>query len=175
MRWRYRLVANGFAVDLPRSQVSRLRGISGVREVFASTSYGPQLDRSPGQIGAQTLWGSNLATAGQGVKIGIIDTGVDERHTFFDPTGYTMPAGFPRGQTEYTSAKVIVARAFAPPGAPALAREAFDPDESSHGTHVAGIAAGNHDTEAAGARTVSGSRRGPTSGTTRRSSAPRSA
>ena len=155
--WRYRLVANGFAVDLPRAQVPRLRALPGVRDVFAGTAYGPQLDRSPGQIGAPALWGPTLATAGQGVKIGIVDTGVDAGHPFFDPAGYTMPAGFPRGQVRFTSAKVIVARAFAPPTATsALARQAFDPGQSSHGTHVAGIAAGNHGTETTGGSTVAG-------------------
>ena len=156
VRWRYSLVANGFALDVPRSQLSRLSRLPGVREVLSSARYGPQLDRSPGQMGAPAVWGPTLATAGQGVKIGIIDTGVDAEHRFFDPTGYTMPAGFPRGQTRFTSAKVIVARVFAPPGASRLAREAFDPEESSHGTHVAGIAAGNHDTDAPGGRPVSG-------------------
>jgi hypothetical protein len=68
-----------------------------------------------------------------------------------------MPAGFPRGQVRFTSAKVIVARAFAPPTAKsALARQAFDPGQSGHGTHVAGIAAGNSGTQAPGGTTVSG-------------------
>ena len=53
-----------------------------------------------------------LDTAGQGVKIGIIDSGIDAGHPFFDPTGYAMPAGFPKGQERFTTAKVIVARRF---------------------------------------------------------------
>jgi len=76
-RWRYRLVANGFAVDLPPSQVPRLRSLPGVKDVFTGATYGPQLDRSPGQIGAPALWGPTLQNAGQGLKIGIVDTGVD--------------------------------------------------------------------------------------------------
>jgi subtilisin family serine protease len=157
VRWRYRLVTNGFAVDLPRAQVPRLRTLPGVREVFAAAAYAPLLDRSPGQIGAPALWGPALATAGQGMRIGIIDTGVDPGHPFFDPAGYTMPAGFPRGQTRFTSAKVIVARAFAPPG-PQLAGalRAFDAGQSSHGTHVAGIAAGNAGTRVSDGPLVSG-------------------
>jgi subtilisin family serine protease len=157
IRWRYRLVANGFAVDLPSEQVARLRRLPGVRDVHLATGYAPLLDRSPGQIGAPALWGPSLATAGQGMKIGVIDTGVDPGHPFLDPAGYAMPPGFPRGQARYTSAKVIVARAFPPPGASSpLARQAFDPQQSDHGTHVAGIAAGNAGTEAPGERTVSG-------------------
>ena len=155
--WRYRLVANGFSVSVPSSQVAGLRALPGVREVLPSATYGPQLDRTPQQIGAPALWGPTLDTAGQGMKIGIIDSGVDASHAFFNPTGYAMPPGFPRGQRRFTSAKVIVARVFAPKTAKApTARVAFDSDDSSHGTHVAGIAAGNAQTPAGGGRIVSG-------------------
>jgi subtilisin family serine protease len=116
-------------------------------------SYEPQLASSPQQIGAPALWGETLDTAGQGAKIGIIDSGIDPSHPFFDPAGYTMPAGFPKGQQRFTSAKVIVARVFAPKGSTASsARVAFSEDDSSHGTHVAGIAAGNANTNAGGSR-----------------------
>ena len=151
VRWRYRLVANGFAVVVPSGQVAQLRDLPGVRDIFDSARYVPQLDSSPQQIGAPGLWGQGLETAGQGVKIGVIDTGVDQTHTFFDPAGYTMPAGFPKGQARFTTAKVIAARAFPPPGAKyANAALAVDGDNSFHGTHVAGIAAGNPRTQASG-------------------------
>ena len=87
------------------------------------------------------------------MKIAIIDEGIDQTHPFFSPAGYTMPAGYPKGQTAYTNAKVIVARAF-PPASPTWkhASKPFDPEFSSHGTHVAGIAAGNANTLAEGVR-----------------------
>jgi subtilisin family serine protease len=157
IRWRYRTVVNGFAVVADRADLARLRKLPGVRQVYGSPTYDPALDRSPGEIGAPALWGTNLATTGQGMKIGIIDTGLDQTHEFFDPTGYTMPAGFPKGQTRFTTAKVIVARAFPPRGVTSEeARAPFDSDESSHGTHVAGIAAGNPETKAFDNRVVSG-------------------
>jgi subtilisin family serine protease len=144
VRWRYRLVTNGFAVVLPAAHLPRLRAVPGVRDVYDATGYEPQLDSTPQAIGAPALWGAGLNTAGQGVKIGIIDTGVNHAHPFFDPSGYTMPAGFPKGQTRFTNAKVIVARAFAPPRARYRnAGVPVDGENSSHGTHVAGIAAGN--------------------------------
>ena len=155
--WSYRLVANGFSLSLPSSELSRLRTLPGVREVLPAGSYEPQLSATPQQIGAPALWGQGLDTAGQGMKIGIIDSGIDAGHPFFDPTGYTMPAGFPKGQERFTTAKVIVARVFAPKSATAAStRVAFSEDDSSHGTHVAGIAAGNADTPAGGGRRVSG-------------------
>jgi subtilisin family serine protease len=146
--WRYRLVANGYSVTLPAAQTQLLRNLPGVHDVLPAATYVPRLASSPQEIGAPTIWGQSLETAGQGVKIGIIDSGIDPTHTYFDPTGYTMPAGFPKGQQRFTTAKVIVARAF-PPKSGASApntRLAFSDDDSSHGTHVAGIAAGNPDT-----------------------------
>jgi subtilisin family serine protease len=155
--WRYRLVANGFSLSLPRSELPRLHALPGVREVLPAGSYAPRLSATPQQIGAPALWGQGLDTAGQGVKIGIIDSGIDAGHPFFDPTGYAMPAGFPKGQERFTTAKVIVARVFAPKSVTvASARVAFSDDDSSHGTHVAGIAAGNAETPAGGGRRVSG-------------------
>jgi len=153
IRWRYRLVANGMAVVLPRSQLGRLTALPGVARMYPSVRYRTQLDRSTPQIGAPTLWGPGLENAGQGIKIAIIDEGIDQRHPFFSPVGYTMPAGYPKGQTAYTTAKVIVARAF-PPARPTWkhASKPFDPEHSSHGTHVAGIAAGNANTLAEGTR-----------------------
>jgi subtilisin family serine protease len=149
VRWRYRLVLNALAVLVPQSAVARLERIDGVREVYPSARFGPTLDRSVASIGAPTVWGPQLATSGQGTKIGIIDDGVDHRHPFFNPTGYTMPPGFPKGQTSHTTAKVIVARVFqAPSPRPQNSNLAFDPAHSEHGTHVAGIAAGNANTEA---------------------------
>jgi subtilisin family serine protease len=156
VRWSYRLVENGLAVALPSRQVPKLRALPGVRDVYASAEYGPQLDRSPGEIGAPAVWGPGLATAGQGIKIGIIDSGVDQSHVFFDPAAYTMPTGFPKGERAYTTAKVIAARVFPPPGATGSGTVPFARGDSSHGTHVAGIAAGNPNTQASGGRIVSG-------------------
>jgi len=146
-RWHYDVVLNGFAVVVPRDQVDRLAQIPGVARVWPTYSYHSLLDRTPQLIGAPTVWGPTLGTAGEGMKIGIIDDGIDQTHPFFSPTGYTYPAGFPKGQTAYTTPKVIAARAFAPAGITyARAHLPFDEGNSEHGTHVAGIAAGDDGT-----------------------------
>ena len=145
VRWRYRLVLDGLAVVVPAAEIDRVAALPGVTRVYRSVRYHERLDRSPSVIGAPELWGPGLATAGQGMKIGIIDDGLDQTHPFFDPAGFAMPPGFPKGNTAFTTAKVIVARAF-PPATPAYANAArpFDPGNSFHATHVAGIAAGNN-------------------------------
>jgi subtilisin family serine protease len=145
VRWRYAVVLNGLAVALARSDVPKLVGIEGIEDVHVGGRYGVTLDRGPSLIGADELWGGpTLPTAGNGVKIGIIDDGVDQSHPFFAASGYTYPAGFPKGQRSFTTPKVIAARAFAPATTTwQHARKPFDPVQSQHGTHVAGIAAGN--------------------------------
>jgi subtilisin family serine protease len=150
-RWRYRVVLDGLAVVAPAESARRIASLPGVTGVYPSVPYRRTLFRSPAVIGAPQVWGPTLATAGDGIKIGIIDDGIDQTHPFFSPAGFTMPAGYPKGNTAYTTAKVIVARAFPPPGLQyRYAGLPFDPAESFHGTHVAGIAAGDHGTTAAG-------------------------
>jgi subtilisin family serine protease len=151
VRWRYSVVVNGFALVVPADETARVARLPGVAAVYPSRRYRPTLDRSPQQIGAPALWGPGLTTAGQGVKIGILDDGIDQTHPFFAAAGLTMPPGFPKGQRSYTTAKVIAARAFAPPYISYRgARMPFDPKLSFHGTHVAGIAAGDPETVARG-------------------------
>jgi subtilisin family serine protease len=156
IRWRYRLVADGFAVVVPRPAVDRLARVPGVAAVWPNVRY--HVARSvagPEQIGADKLWGPTFATAGNGMKIAVIDDGLDASNPYFNPSGFQYPPGFPKGQTRFATAKVIVQRAFAPPTTYKFANTPFDPSESFHATHVAGIAAGDHGT-AAGNALISG-------------------
>jgi subtilisin family serine protease len=164
VRWHYGVVVNGVSVVVPRSQLPLLEALPGVK-VWPSVTYhalrdaAPRqvgraaLNRTPALIGAKSLWGQDLATAGQGMKIAILDDGLDQTHPFFDPTGFSYPAGFPKGNTAYTTPKVIVARAFASPSTSwKYASAPFDPQLSEHATHVAGIAAGDYNTLSVGPR-----------------------
>ena len=157
IRWRYRYVLDGLAVVVPRRQIRTLAKLPGVARVYRSVDYHPLLDESVPLIKAPQLWGPTRATAGQGIKIGIIDDGVDQAHRFFSPAGFAMPPGFPKGNTAFTTAKVIVARAFPPPGATwKYSSRPFDPALSEHATHVAGIAAGDYGATQHNGRPVSG-------------------
>ena len=133
IHWRYQLVLNGLAVVAPADAAARIAAIPGVREVQQSVRYHRTLYQSPQLIGAPQVWGPTLATAGQGIKIGVIDDGVDQSHPFFSPAGFSMPAGYPKGKTAYTPAKVIVARSFPPTGANwRYAKLPFGPQQSEH-------------------------------------------
>ncbi len=164
VRWHYSVALDGVSVLVPRSQLARLQALPGAT-VWPTVTYhalgsatptaaaAPALNRTPELIGATSLWGSDLATAGQGMKIAILDDGIDQTHPFFDPKGFSYPPGFPKGNTAYTTPKVIVARSFPSPSTSwKYASLPFDPVYSEHGTHVAGIAAGDYDTLASGPR-----------------------
>jgi minor extracellular serine protease Vpr len=150
---RYRIVFNGLAVSLPAAQLPRLARLA---NVYPNTTFRGRLDRSVAMIGAASFWSVPGVDAGAGMKIAILDDGLDQSHPFFSPAAFAMPAGFPKGQTSHTTRKVIVARAFPPRGLTWKNRNLpFDPEHSSHATHVSGIAAGNAGTLATTVR-VSG-------------------
>jgi subtilisin family serine protease len=138
---RYAVLLNALAIELPARSLSRLTKVPGVSRVYPSLRYTLSLNTSPGVIAA-TSFGSATGATGKGVKIAVVDDGVDARHRFLDPGSFSSPSGFPKGNAAYTSGKVIVARSFPAPGAPASSALPFDPRTSFHATHVAGIAAG---------------------------------
>src|SRR5205823_1349426 len=73
-----------------------------------------------------------------------------QAHPYFSASGFSYPAGFPKGNPAYTTPKVIAARAFPSPSTHwRYAARPFDPLFSFHATHVAGIAAGDHGTPTA--------------------------
>ncbi len=146
-RWRYGVTLNGFSVVVSRNRLGALANVPGVETVWPTRTYHSNLDVTPQLIGATTVWGPTLATAGQGMKIAVIDDGIDQTHPFFAQRSLAYPPGFPKGQTAFTTPKVIVARAFPPPS-PRYANSTrpFDPTLSDHAIHVAGIAAGDDNT-----------------------------
>lgn len=72
--------------------------------------------------------------AGKGVKVGIIDTGIDVDHPCFDDAGY--PATPQLGNRTYTNNNKSGAQGYTPR------------DVNGHGTHVAGTVACDLDTTA---------------------------
>jgi subtilisin family serine protease len=143
---RYSILLDGFAVRLPAKALPKLLGVRGVTKLYPSLSYYSTMDRGPSVIEAS---GFEAATGdeGQGMKIGVVDTGVDPSSPFLKSAGFSYPPGFPKGDKRMTTPKVIVARVFPGPVRDRKSNQAFDNTEP-HGTHVSGIAAGDEGTNA---------------------------
>ena len=137
---------------IPVAGLDALAGADGVKLVEGSRPLVPELDLATVESRATVVQTGPPGHRGAGVIVGICDTGVDWRHENFrraDGTaqvigiwdqsltpqaGEANPAGFSYG-VEYTGAHVAAALA-----GTGTVRHA---DGSGHGTHVAGIAAGD--------------------------------
>jgi minor extracellular serine protease Vpr len=144
---RFRILLDGVTVELGAKELPKLVRLGFVEHVYPSLRYTRSLDESPSLIGATQLEAATGAS-GAGIKIGVVDDGIDQTNPFFDPKGYQYPPGFPKGQTTFTTPKVIVARDFPGPGVADTGLLPLDRRASFHGTHVAGIAAGDAGTTA---------------------------
>src|SRR6185503_16681281 len=140
---RYQVLVNGFAVSVPYAQLPTLLDTGIATKVYPSYSYHLNLNRGPSVLGAPQF--SALTGArGDGVKVAVVDDGVDHEHPFLSPAGFSYPPGFPKGPSGSTTPKVIVARGFAGPGANSAP---LDREQSFHGTFVSGVIAGKADTD----------------------------
>jgi uncharacterized protein (TIGR03437 family) len=136
---------NAVFVTATREEAAQLVGMKGVVRVIHLPRYKPALDKAVGLVNIPV---GGVAGGGAGVKIGIIDSGIDQNHPGFQDSSLKPPSGFPKGDANYTNNKVIVARSYV-----ALDAAVYDtPDDYSprdrmgHGTAIAMIAAGVQNT-----------------------------
>ena len=125
VRREFSVVFNGVAIDAPREVADQLRALPYVKRVVSDT---PMHALAEGAnitlINAPKVW-SSLGSRGAGVTVAIIDTGIDYRHP-------ALGSGFGPG--------------FKVKGGWDFVNNDADPlDDHGHGTHVAGIVAGQSD------------------------------
>src|ERR1043165_7205631 len=108
------VLVNAVLVSATRERAAELRDIPGVSYVVRVPRIKPDLDRAAGLQNVSAAWSAvgGAANAGAGVKIGIIDSGIDQSHPGFQDASLRPPGGFPKGETAYTNSKVIVARSY---------------------------------------------------------------
>jgi minor extracellular serine protease Vpr len=167
---RYKLVLNGMAIWAPASVFEKIRALPNVTLSEKSTGFGrPALAETKDKpkvknkgivgpktsvkfIGAEKAYAENIK--GEGMKVGIIDTGIDYTHKMFLGEGTEAAykaidpkapnAAFPNKKvvggidlagTNFNSASPDWKNRIPVPDANPL-------DEAAHGTHVAGTVAG---------------------------------
>src|ERR1017187_10082565 len=143
------ILVNAVFVRVAPDGAAALKDIAGVKWIQYLPPLKPLLNAAVNLVGVPAAWSAvrGSANAGAGVKIGIIDTGIDQNHPGFKDTGFTPPDGFPKGHTGYTNNKVIVARSYISmltDSDPVYSTpDDLSPrDRQGHGTAIAMIAAG---------------------------------
>lgn len=140
------IALNAVVVQLNGATLAQVSATSMVKNAQYQGLYYPNVtDPDMALISAPAAWaqGGGPAHAGEGVKIAIVDTGIDKTHPCFSDAGY--PAQQQLGSPSLTNNKVIVAKVFSN-RTPQQGFTAAPVQE--HGTHVAGTAACNFDTPA---------------------------
>ena len=149
---RYHQDIKVITASVPMDLLSEVAEIDGVNYVEASTLFISSLDVSVPEINADDVWqmkdGQNRDITGKNVIIGIIDTGIDYKHDDFwyldsgeKKTRILKLMDQTQGDVEYTKTDIDYALSLANP------LEAVpSTDAAGHGTHVAGIAAGDGST-----------------------------
>ena len=141
---------NGYSVDITSANRRRLSQISGVKALYPvlkvdAPTPEETADAAPDLVSAITMTGAKVAQddrglTGNGIKVGIIDTGIDIDHPAFGGGG--VP-----GNTAFPSARVVSGYDFvgddynaAGTGGALTPVPDTNPDDcNGHGSHVAGI------------------------------------
>ena len=146
---------NGFSVratPAERAKLAKLPGFKAMYPVLLIQAPRPEVGAgsAPDLVAAITLSGADIAQAngytGNGVKVGVIDTGIDIDHP--DLGGGGVPDGTPFPTARIVHGYDLVGDDFnADPASPAYnpvpVPDARPDDCNGHGTHVAGIVGAN--------------------------------
>ncbi|HVM17379.1 MAG TPA: S8 family serine peptidase [Gaiellaceae bacterium] len=148
--FRYRHAYNGLAVRLTGAEAERVAQLPGVASVRPDFQRQITSDVGPAWIGAPAVWngtatGGASGTKGEGVVVGVIDTGINHDHPSFAARGgdgyvHRNPRGRFYGLcdpvlgTPTCNAKLIGVWDFT---------GGVGEDDNGHGSHTASTAAGN--------------------------------
>jgi subtilisin family serine protease len=183
----FKTVYGGVEMSLPANQVDALLKVDGVVAVQKNELEQPVTDRTPEFIGATEAWQAlgGPIKAGEGVIVGVLDTGVWPEHPSYQDRGIERPpgawrcdfgiSGDPNDPAFVCNDKLIGAYAFvttylrligALPGefctetGPSTTARCSARDSVGHGTHTSSTAAGSPVESAP----IFGIERGPISG-----------
>ncbi|OZB95176.1 S8 family serine peptidase [Paenibacillus sp. XY044] len=142
----YSKVFNGYSVTLPANEVDKLLTLPNVKAVFPNEEVHalpvadgheitPNMDESAPLIGAEDMWDSGYV--GEGVKVGVIDTGIDYNHP-------SLKDAY-KGGYDFVDNDSDPMETLPDPTKPV--NSTGSTYDTYHGTHVSGTVAGRGDPE----------------------------
>lgn len=158
----FSVALNGFVTEMTQEQAAKLAKVPGVKRITREKIYELKTFSTPDQTGATSVWSNsalNSSNMGEGMVVGVIDTGINADHPSFAAVGgdgykHTNPLngkylGDCAASPEYCNDKLIgiysypeITKAYTDPVF-SETRPAIGLDYNSHGSHVAGTIAGN--------------------------------
>jgi len=157
--FRYRIALNGFATELSAAEVRALREMPGVSSIQLDEIQHLETDSGPNWIGADKIHDGSAgvpATGGQGIIVGIIDSGVNWDHPSFQDPGesgngwdhvnpYPSQLGLCSESEVLCNDKLVGVYEFVvdDPETDETEEPNNGKDNAGHGSHVASTAAGN--------------------------------
>ncbi|MFR1561704.1 MAG: S8 family serine peptidase [Oscillospiraceae bacterium] len=175
VRYQFTYLTNAFSIKTEFRNLEEIAALDGVKSVFLAPVYQPvetgagdvtPLATSSGQmVGVPSVWAEELGYTGTGMKIAVIDTGLDMDHKSFaaapevndssmtagdiaavlgDLNAYSRMNGKVTADDLYYSAKMPFAFNYSDSN---LVTDHARDNQGDHGTHVAGIAAANANVE----------------------------
>ncbi|WP_129689905.1 Ig-like domain-containing protein [Gottfriedia acidiceleris] len=150
----YTNVFKGFSIDnIKYGDIDTIKSLSNVKAVTLQNKYYPAVNQQHELTGIKNVWngsavGQPSGYKGEGMVVAIVDTGVDYTHEAFpDPKDMSkarIKTGKFKRDDGTTSHKVVDGYDWADQDSDVIPHvELPDSNTSSHGVHVAGIAAGS--------------------------------
>jgi len=150
-RYSYNTLWNGFSISAKPSEINKLNLIAGVKGVYPvdkiampeTTLADPELFTALNMTGASTVQ-SELGFTGQGIKVAVMDTGIDVNHPAFGGNGVAeLDSSFFYSSPRVKYGYDFVGDAFNADIGTSPVPDPIPDDCAGHGTHVAGIIGAN--------------------------------
>lgn len=110
-------LANAIFVETAPENVAALRAMPGVKYVQEMMRIQRKMDKALPLVNAPAAWTAvgGVNSAGAGMRIAIIDSGIDQAHPSFKDASLSTPAGFPicnGDDCKYATNKIIAVRSY---------------------------------------------------------------
>ncbi len=164
VRHQFTYLTNAVSVNVPFGKLAEIAQLDGVKTVILMPVYEPavvdtQTTSAVGMVGAPTVW-EDLGYTGEGMKIAVVDTGLDLDHPSFAAAPALTEDSMTVEDVEAVLSKLNASALYPQATAAALYRSEKVPfafnyvdenlkashdydQQGDHGTHVAGISAAN--------------------------------